>query len=311
MTIHSARQLKDKIRKLAGDKKVDAQILLRNYMMERFLERISLSAYSEKFILKGGILVTSMVGFAARATMDIDATVKGAPVNANEVQRIVGEIAAIDAEDCVTFAVNSVSDIMEDAEYPGIRVSMTAFMDGIKAPLKLDISTGDVITPHAVEYHYRLMFEERTIRLLAYNLETVLAEKLETVITRTTANTRMRDFYDIHILSSLYSTQISPAILSEALAATVHKRKHDHILNDAEKVLKELHDDLGMLTLWDVYRGKFSYAADISWYQALCSVRRLAISAGLQVSKPSIVEALHEPLPERGKTARHERDLER
>ncbi|MCD8374085.1 MAG: nucleotidyl transferase AbiEii/AbiGii toxin family protein [Oscillospiraceae bacterium] len=297
--ISSSRQLKDKIRNLAKDKSANAQILLRSYMMERFLERVAVSNYSNKFILKGGMLITSMVGFEARSTMDIDATMSGITVNTDEIQKIIEEITSIDLSDGVIFAVTSVSDIMDDAEYPGIRVGMTAYMDNIKAPLKVDISTGDIITPAAIQYSYKLMFEERTICLLAYNLETVLAEKLESIIARTTANSRMRDFYDIHILSIERWGKIDKATLTEALRATSSKRGSLKLLDEAEKVLTDLHDDKMMYSLWENYRSHFNYAADISWYTVLRSARYLAISAGLQVKQPSVLERLQEPLPEK------------
>lgn len=292
--IRSARQLKDKIRNLASGKSADAQVLLRCYMMERLLERVAASAYHEKFILKGGMLVTSMVGFGMRSTMDMDATVKGETVTAEEVRRIIGDVVAIDLSDGVSFSINGVSEIMEEAEYPGIRVAMLAFMDGIRIPLKIDISTGDVITPRAVEYSYKLMFEDRAIRLLAYNLETVLAEKLETVIARTTANTRMRDFYDIHILLDLYRQEIDTATLTDALLATSGKRGSAGLLDGAEKVLSDLLSSREMASLWENYRSKFDYAKNISWNTVLRSVRELAVSAGLQVERPSVIEQLNE-----------------
>lgn len=277
--IRSARQLKDKIRNLSSDKLADAQLLLRNYMMERFLERVASSAYREKFILKGGMLVTSMVGFEARSTMDIDATIKGETIGIEEVQWIIADIISIDLSDGTSFTTNSISEIIDESEYPGVRVAMTAYMDGIRVPLKVDISTGDVITPHAVEYSYRLMFEDRAIRLLAYNLETVLAEKLETIIARTTTNTRMRDFYDIHILLMLYQKKIDPATMTNALLATSGKRGSLELLNSAEKVLTDLHNSRAMEALWENYRSKFSYAKSISWKVVLKSVRELAIAA--------------------------------
>lgn len=306
--IRSARQLKDKIRNLASGKSADAQVLLRCYMMERLLERVAASAYHEKFILKGGMLVTSMVGFGMRSTMDMDATVKGETVTAEEVRRIIGDVVAIDLSDGVSFSINGVSEIMEEAEYPGIRVAMSAFMEGIRVPLKLDISTGDVITPRAVEYSYKLMFEDRAIRLLAYNLETVLAEKLETVISRTTANTRMRDFYDIHILLDLYRREIDTATLTDALLATSGKRGSAGLLDGAEKVLSDLLGSREMASLWKNYRSKFDYAKNISWNTVLRSVRELAVSAGLQVERPSVIEQLNElklNIPQR---PRHSKD---
>ena len=203
--IKTARQLKDLIRNLSKDKSADAQILMRNYMMERFLERISLSEYRDKFILKGGMLVAAMVGLDARSTMDIDATVKGATVGIEEVENMIASIISVPVDDGVEFRVKRISEIMDEAEYPGIRISMETEFDGVITPLKIDISTGDAITPREVRYSFKLMLEDRSIEIWAYNLETVLAEKLETVVSRATTNTRMRDFYDLHILSQLIS----------------------------------------------------------------------------------------------------------
>lgn len=197
--IKTSRQLKDLIRNLSKEKSADAQILLRNYMMERFLERISLSEYKDKFILKGGMLVAAMVGLDARSTMDIDATVKGANVSVEDVENIIDAIVRVQIEDGVTFRVKTIQEIMDEAEYPGVRVSLETLFDGVTTPLKIDISTGDAITPREIKYRFKRMLEDRVIEVWAYNLETVLAEKIETIITRDVTNTRMRDFYDIHI----------------------------------------------------------------------------------------------------------------
>lgn len=177
--IKTAKQLKDLVRNLSKKKSADAQILMRNYMMERFLERISLSVYRDKFILRGGMLVAAMVGLDARSTMDLDATVKGVNVNVDDVSDLIAGIVSVPIDDGVTFRVNKVSEIMDESEYPGIRVSMTTVFDGVVTPLKIDISTGDAITPRKVRYSFKLMLEDRSIDIWAYNLETVLAEKLE------------------------------------------------------------------------------------------------------------------------------------
>ena len=219
--ITTARQLKDLIRNLSKKKSADAQILMRNYMMERFLERIALSDYKDRFILKGGMLVAAMVGLDARATMDMDATIKGANVSVEDVENIISSILSVPLEDGVEFRVKRISEIMEEAEYPGVRVSLETTFDGVRTPLKIDISTGDVITPREVRYSFKLMLEERSIEVWAYNLETVLAEKLETVISRNVTNTRMRDFYDIHILQQIYGESLSAPVLLEAMSCGV------------------------------------------------------------------------------------------
>lgn len=273
--IKSATQLKDLIRNLSRKKSADAQILMRNYMMERFLERISISQYQDKFILKGGMLVAAMVGLDARATMDMDATIKGVDVNLEEVENIIADIVSVPLEDGVTFRIKQVSEIMDEAEYPGVRVSMETEFDGVRTPLKIDISTGDVITPEEMQYNFKLMLEDRSIEVWAYNLETVMAEKLETVISRNITNTRMRDFYDIHILLNLYGNMLDTKILGEALQATARKRETEYHLKDAEKIFEEVQEDSGMEKLWKAYQKKFSYAADISWKMVMESVRKL------------------------------------
>lgn len=275
--IKTARQLKDLIRNLSREKSADAQILMRNYMMERFLERISLSEYRDKFILKGGMLVAAMVGLDARSTMDLDATIKGANVNVEDIENLISSIVTVPIDDGVKFQLKSISEIMDEAEYPGIRVSMSTTFDGVVTPLKIDISTGDAITPREVRYSFKLMLEDRSIDIWAYNLETVLAEKLETIITRTTTNTRMRDFYDIYILEQLHGTTLNPKILHDALLATAHKRGSEKYLNQAEEVFDEVENDSVMQILWEAYRKKFSYASDLEWDVIMKVIRRLYV----------------------------------
>ena len=273
--IKTARQLKDLIRNLSREKSADAQLLMRNYMMERFLERISLSEYRDKFILKGGMLVAAMVGLDARSTMDLDATVKGANVNVEEIENLISAIVSVPIDDGVKFQLKSISEIMDEAEYPGIRVSMTTTFDGVVTPLKIDISTGDAITPREVRYSFKLMLEDRSIDILAYNLETVLAEKLETIITRTTTNTRMRDFYDIYILDQLHGNTLNRQTLYDALLATAKKRGTERHLAEAVDVLNEVESSPVMQKLWESYRRKFSYAADLEWSIIMGAVRSL------------------------------------
>lgn len=275
--IKTARQLKDLIRNLSREKSADAQILMRNYMMERFLERISLSEYRDKFILKGGMLVAAMVGLDARSTMDLDATIKGANVNVEDIENLISSIVTVPIDDGVKFQLKSISEIMDEAEYPGIRVSMSTTFDGVVTPLKIDISTGDAITPREVRYSFKLMLEDRSIDIWAYNLETVLAEKLETIITRTTTNTRMRDFYDIYILEQLHGTTLNPKILHDALLATAHKRGSEKYLNQAEEVFDEVENDSVMQKLWEAYRKKFSYSSDLEWDVIMKAIRRLYV----------------------------------
>ena len=286
--IHSSKQLKDLIRNLSKEVGIEAHVLIRKYMMERFLERVSSSKYNGSFILKGGMLVAAFVGVEARATMDIDTTIKGIPVTMVDMERTITEISNIDLEDNVKFRIKKVSEIMDEAEYSGIRFSMDAVLDGAVIPLKIDISTGDVITPREIAYSYKLMFEDRTIPIMTYPIETVLAEKLETVILISITNTRMRDFYDIHIL--LKSQNIDADILALALERTAKKRGNFSLLENAESVLKIVKSDEDMKRLWDIYQKKFKYAGEYTWDEVIHSVRELSIEAKLDVEKISVAE---------------------
>ena len=310
--ITTARQLKDLIRNMSKKKSADAQILMRNYMMERFLERISLSEYKNQFILKGGMLVAAMVGLDARATMDLDATIKGTNVSVEDVEMIISQIISIPLDDGVSFRVKRISEIMEEADYPGVRVSLETKFDGVITPLKIDISTGDVITPREIKYKFNLMLEDRTIEVWAYNLETVLAEKLETVISRNVTNTRMRDFYDIYILQKLYGEQLSKDVLWDAIVATAKKRETLEQIEteDIDEVFDEIQSSSVMENLWKAYQRNYSYSADIPWHTIMKSIRTLyeIVSKNtynvLQFSKN--VEKPNDGTTQQGKELHHE-----
>ena len=196
----NAMQLKAYVKNLAKEKKISAQIVLQNYMLERLLERISVSEYRDNFILKGGFLLAAMVGLDTRATMDMDATIKGLSVTKEKISQMFIDICKIHIDDDISFEFSGIDDIREVDEYSGFRVSLSGNYTPMAVPLKIDITTGDKITPREMVYTFNLMFEERSINVLAYTLETILAEKLETIISRGDQNTRPRDFYDVYIL---------------------------------------------------------------------------------------------------------------
>ena len=268
-------QVKGRIKSTARHNHVDARTLLRIYMMERFLERISLSQYRDNFIIKGGILVTSMVGTAFRSTMDIDTTIRSQTLTADTARRIIDEIKDIDPGDNVVFEIKDVMSIMDEMEYPGIRVNMNAKMGSLVTPVKIDISTGDTITPHAIEYQYKLLLEERSIRLWSYNLETILAEKLQTVLARGVLNTRMRDFYDIRTLLTVYEQDIDEDILRRAFEATCINRGTENLAADSLKIMAVIETDRQLERLWESYRKKYPYAAEISYEDVILSIKNL------------------------------------
>ena len=270
--MNTATQLKALIRNISKDKKVNAQILLRNYMLERLLERISMSEYKHNFILKGGMLIAAMVGVDTRSTMDMDVTIKGVPVSKETIKMMFDEILTVNVSDSVGITINSIDDIRDEADYAGFRVSLNTIFDGIKQNLKIDITTGDTITTCEIEYKFNLMFENRTIDVLAYNLETVLAEKLETIISRGTTNTRMRDLYDIYILKKLQADNINQKLLAKALNGTATKRGTVALLDNKDLIVSEIKTSSIMQDLWIRYQKKYDYAEDISWSDAMGAV---------------------------------------
>lgn len=268
-------QIKGRIKSVAKQNNADARTLMRIYMMERFLERLAQSEYRDNFIVKGGILVTAMIGVAHRSTMDIDTSMKNLNLSAEDALRVVNRVKDIDLDDGVSFDVKDVSNIMDEMEYPGIRVTMNANVGRLITPLKIDISTGDVITPRAIEFNYDLLLEDRSISLWSYNLETILAEKLQTVLARGILNTRMRDFYDIRMLLDTYEDKVNKAVLKDAFAATCKKRGTDHLQEQAEEIIKIIEADEQLQVLWRAYQKKYSYAAEIDYASVISGVRKL------------------------------------
>ena len=271
----NAMQLKARMKKLSKEKHISAQLLLQNYMMERLLERISQSRYKEYFIIKGGFLIAAMVGLDTRATMDIDATIKGYPVTEKTIKTMFEEICDIYIPDDIVFEFKHIGEIREGDEYTGYRVSVTANYAPMAVPLKLDITTGDVITPKEISFAYPMMLEDRTISVLAYNLETILAEKLETVISRSDQNTRPRDYYDIFILYRLWKNNVNVHNLQCALKATGEKRGSVNLLTEYKRIMKVVVNSEVMGKQWKKYQKDFAYASEVSFKDACNTVTRI------------------------------------
>ena len=269
--MRNAMQLKAVIKNLAKEKHISAQLVMQNFMLERLLERISVSKYQQNFILKGGFLIAAMAGLDTRATMDMDATIKGLPVNEQTVRGIFEDICKIELDDDVDFSFRSIGEIREGDVYTGYRVSLSANYQQMAVPLKLDITTGDKITPQEIEYQFKLLLEDRSISVLAYNLETIMAEKLETVISRGDQNTRPRDYYDIYILTKLQYANIENDVLKAALRATTEKRGSFEVLKDYRRIMDTVKKSEVMQRQWMKYQKDFEYATDIV-FEDLCDV---------------------------------------
>ena len=275
MITKNPMQLKAFIKKKAAKKNISAQLVMQNYMLERLLERISLSKYKHNFILKGGFLIAAIVGLDTRATMDLDTTIKGFTLTHESIREIFGEICAVEISDDVQFELVDISDIREADDYPGIRVTLKANYPPISVPLSVDVTTGDVITPREMEYTFSLLFDDRTISILAYNLETVLAEKIETVLSRSIANTRPRDFYDIHILYALRGMECNAKKLLQALERTADKRGSRKVLEVYPDIIAEIRASEQLRGFWKKYQRDFDYAKDISFDDACDTIQRI------------------------------------
>jgi predicted nucleotidyltransferase component of viral defense system len=243
----TSTQLKALVRNLSKAKGVEAEIILRNFMLERFLERISKSEYKSNFILKGGMLIAAMIGIDVRTTRDLDSTIKGRTLTDTQVAEIIKGILQVPVDDGVLFTFRRIKEIREEADYPGYRISIDAALDKIRQTMHIDITTGDYVTPKEIEYSFKLMFEERSISILAYNTETVLAEKFESVISRGLTNTRMRDFYDIYILTTMQ--HFDAATFRMALEKTTAKRKTDEQIKGAETVIERISENKALTDL--------------------------------------------------------------
>lgn len=272
MITKNPMQLKAFIKKKAEENNISSQLVMQNYMMERLLERISLSPYRKNFILKGGFLIAAIVGLNTRTTMDLDTTIKGLDLTHESIDRIFKEICAINVEDNITFSVLRTTEIREGDDYPGLRVALEANYHPLAVPLTVDVTTGDKITPREVKRSLRLMFDDRSISVFTYNLETVLAEKIETVLSRSIANTRPRDFYDIYILNALYGEQLYLTVLKQALLETALKRGSLQILPKYRQIIQDILASPRMRDFWEQYRERFNYVKNISFDDACKSV---------------------------------------
>lgn len=269
-----AMSLKAKIKQYAKSNNIAAQVVLQNYMFECFLARLAESEYSEKFVIKGGMLIAAIVGLDTRSTMDLDTTLKNLPLTEEKVVEAIEHICSIKLGDDVTFTIVSVTLIRKDDRYGGFCVRINAFYDTIVTPLAIDVSTGDVITPAAVQYEFRGIFDDTLrIRLWGYNIETVMAEKAETILSRGVFNTRPRDFYDIYILGT--TQKFDKHLFKEALQATAQHRGSFENIADTATIIDLLSESEDLRDMWGKYQKKFIYAKSIEYKQTIEVLKKL------------------------------------
>jgi len=263
----NSQQLKDLIKNMTKESGINPQILITKYMIERLLERISVSKYKDRFILKGGMLISSLIGYELRSTMDVDTTIKSIPLSEENLYNIFNEVTKIDIDDNVSFKIKSIRYIREESEYGGMRVSIDGMINKTIIPFKVDVTTGDAITPKEIEYDYELMLEAKKINLYSYNIETILAEKIETLISRGITNTRIRDFYDIHIIYKTQDKKIDYETLNEAIKATFKNRETNNLIEKKDSILNEVINDEEIKNLWKNYQKEYPYAKSITWLE--------------------------------------------
>ena len=265
--------IKGKIRSLAEKKNLKSQEVLQIYFFERFLERLSKSNYKNNFVIKGGFLISSLIGIENRTTMDMDTTIKGIALKEEKIKEVVDEIININVEDGIKFEIKDISYIREEDEYENFRISLIANVGKTKNPMKLDLTTGDAITPREIEYTYPCIFTKEDIKIMAYPLETILAEKYETIIRRNITTTRMRDFYDLYTLYKLKKDEINYEILKEAVERTLNKRESWEIMQDYEEIIEDIKEDSYLRSLWEVYLSENKYIGDLTFDKVVGVVR--------------------------------------
>ena len=257
--------IKGKIRSFAEKKNLKSQEVLQIYFFERFLERLSKSKYKNNFVIKGGFLISSLIGIENRTTVDMDTTIKGIALKEEKIKEIVQEIININVDDGIIFEIKDISYIREEDEYENFRVSLIANVGKTKNPMKLDLTTGDAITPREIEYTYPCIFSKEDIKIMAYPLETILAEKYETIIRRNITTTRMRDFYDLYTLYKQKKDQIDYEILKEAIEKTSNKRGSWEIMKDYKEIIEDIKEDSYLRFLWKVYLKENKYIENLTF----------------------------------------------
>ena len=269
-------QLKGKIRNVAKEKDLHAQEVLQMYLFERVIERLSASRYKANFILKGGLLIASMIGIAERTTMDMDTTVNGVRMEEETIKRVIKEVLATDVGDGIEFIMTKIEPIYEVGAYNNFRVSFNALYGKMNVPMKIDITTGDIITPSAIEYSYQMMFETKSVSVMAYTLETILAEKYETIIGRNIGNTRARDFYDLYVIFKSRKSEINRRYLVTAVEATSKKRGSESVLSDWKEICEEIKNEEALMDLWNNYIEDNRYADYLSFSDVADNVYNVA-----------------------------------
>ena len=271
--IKNRDSLKAKASNLSKKTNLPNKYLIQNFMFEALLKRISKSKYKDKFIIKGGLLLSSIFGVNLRSTMDLDTTIKGLPLDRETITKVINEIINIDVEDNVKLEIENIKDIREEELYSGFEVNLKAEFDGLKTNLMIDITTGDIITYKEVEFKYSTLFDNEIINIMTYNYETIIAEKFESIISRNIDNTRMKDYYDLYMFVNLKWNDINKDTLRKAIINTSKARETLDYIDNASKYIELISDDERLKALWNSYQNNYEYAKDIEFVDTINAIK--------------------------------------
>lgn len=276
-------KLKNIISKRAHGNSDISQKYYQLFYFERILERISISKYRGQIILKGGLLLTSIIGDDERTTKDMDATLKGIPLTKNDVEKVFNEILRIDIDDGTSFQIISIKDIRLEDEYGGFRLNILSKLGNNKTYIAVELTTGDLITPKEMQYNYNCIFEDKTIPIMSYTLETVLAEKFQTIITRGLLNTRLKDFYDVYVLINTKINDLDRSNLIKAIKNIFKRRETNFDLEQFNELINDLSDDNNMNNLWSEYVLKNPYAKNVKFEDTINALKKIVEILELEV----------------------------
>ena len=271
--IKNRDSLKARASNLSKKTNIPNKYLIQNFMFEALLKRISKSKYKDKFIIKGGFLLSSTFGVNLRSTMDLDTTIKGLPLDRETITNVINEIIRIDVEDNVRLDIENIKDIREEELYSGFEVNLKAEFDGLKTNLMIDITTGDVITYEEIEFKYSTLFDNEIINIMTYNYETIIAEKFESIISRNIDNTRMKDYYDLYMFVHLKWDDINKDTLRKAIFNTSKARETIDYINNANKYIELISDDSRLKALWNSYQNNYEYVKDIKFVDVINAIK--------------------------------------
>ena len=271
--IKNRDSLKAKASNLSKKINMPNKYLIQNFMFEALLKRISMSIYKDKFIIKGGLLLSSIFGVDLRSTMDLDTTIKGLPLDRETITKVINEIISIDLDDNINLEIENIKYIREEEIYSGFEVNLKAEFDGLKTNLMIDITTGDVITYKEVEFKYNTIFDNEIINIMTYNYETIIAEKFESIISRNIDNTRMKDYYDLYMFVNLKWNDINKDTLRKAIINTSKARGSLDYIDNANKYIELISNDSRLKSLWNSYQNNYEYAKDIEFVDTINAIK--------------------------------------